>query len=72
MQIIITNVTLYRSGYRRGGRAPYFWQSHFYFLHCIQCLKNIFEIEFDFIVAEIRGVFGSVGVYACVCVCVIP
>jgi len=29
--------------------------------------KNIFEIEFGFIVAEIRRVFGSVGVYACVC-----
>jgi len=27
------------------------------------CLK----LNLDFIVAEIRGVFGSVGVYACVC-----
>jgi len=26
------------------------------------------KLKFDFIVAEIRGVFGSVGVYACVCV----
>jgi len=38
-----------RGGSRgRGARAPYFWQSQFYFLHCIQCLKNIFEIEFGF------------------------
>jgi len=29
------------------------------------------KLNFDFIMAEIRGVFGSVGVYACVCVCVI-
>jgi len=29
-----------------GGPPAYFWQSQFYFLHCIQCLKNIFEIEF--------------------------
>jgi len=27
------------------------------------------KLNFDFIVAEIRGVFGSVGVYACVCLC---
>jgi len=59
----------------QGGRgpAPHFWQSQFYFLHCIQCLKKIFlKLNFDFIVAEIWGVFKSVGVYACVCVCVIP
>jgi len=50
-----------------GGPAAYFWQSQFYFLHCIECLKKIFlKLNFDFIVAEIRGVFGSVGVYACV------
>jgi len=54
----------------RGGRAPYFWQSQFYFLHCIQCLKKIFlKLNFDFIVAEIRGVFGSEG-GVCVCVSV--
>jgi len=34
--------------------------------------KIFLKLNFDFIVAEIRGVFGSVGVYACVCVCVIP
>jgi len=36
--------------------------------------KIILKLNFDFIVAEIRGAFGSVGVYACVrvCVCVIP
>jgi len=31
-----------------GAQAPYFWKSQFYFLHCIQCLKTIFEIEFWF------------------------
>jgi len=36
-------------------------------------MKKIFlKLNFDFIVAEIRGVFGSVGVYVCVWVCVIP
>jgi len=34
--------------------------------------KIYLKLNFDFIVAEIRGVFGSVGVYAFVCVCVIP
>jgi len=48
----------------------YYLQSQFYFLHCIQCLKEIFlKLNLDFIVAEIRGVFVSVWVYACVCVC---
>jgi len=32
--------------------------------------KIFWKLNFDFIVAEIRGVFGSVGVYACVCVSV--
>jgi len=51
-----------------GGADPLFWQNQFYFLHCIQCLKKIcLKLNLDFIVAEIRGVFGSVwGV--CVCV----
>jgi len=32
--------------------------------------KIFLKLNFDFIVAEIRGVFGSVGVYIlCVCVC---
>jgi len=47
---------------------PIFGKVNFIFLHCIQCLKKIFlKLNSDFIVAEIRGVFGSVGVYACVC-----
>jgi len=33
-------------------------------------VKIFLKLNFDFIVAKIRGVFGSVGVY--VCVCVIP
>jgi len=51
-----------------GPGPPYFWQSQFYFLHCIQRMKKMFsKLNLDFIVAEIRGVCGSVGVYACVC-----
>jgi len=54
-----------------GPGPPYFWQSQFYFLHCIQCLnKIVLKLNFDFIVAEIRGVFLEVwGVYTCVCLC---
>jgi len=33
--------TITRGG-SRGARAPHFWQSQFYFLHCIQCLKKYF------------------------------
>jgi len=51
-----------------GWPPPIFGKVNFIFLHCILYLKNIFEIEFDFIVAEIREVFGGVGVYAGVCV----
>jgi len=29
--------------------------------------KKFLKLNLDFIVAEIRGVFGSVGMYACVC-----
>jgi len=51
-------------------RAPsIFGKVTLIFLHCIQCLKKIFlKLNLDFIVAEIRGVFGSVG-GVCVCVC---
>jgi len=56
------------SGGSRGARAPYIWQSQFNFFTLYKCLKKIFlKLNFDFIVAEIRGVFGSVGA---VCVCV--
>jgi len=61
--------TVYQ-GRIQGGGPPYFSQSQFYFLHCIQCLKIFLKLNFDFIVAEIQGIFGSVGVYACVCVSV--
>jgi len=49
----------------RGAWAPLFLAKPIY----IQCLKKIFmKLNLDFIVAKIRGVFGSVGgVYACVC-----
>jgi len=51
-----------------GGPAPYFWQSQFNFFTLYTMSENIFlKLNLDFIVAEIRGVFGSVGVYACVC-----
>jgi len=52
-----------------GGPRPHiFGKVSLILLHCIQCLKKIFlKLNLDFIVAEIRGVFGSVGG---VCVCV--
>jgi len=31
--------------------------------------KIFLKLNFDFIVAEIRGVFRSVGVYVCACLC---
>jgi len=51
-----------------GTGPPIFGKVYLTFLHCIQCLKTIFlKLNLDFIVAEIRGVFGSVGdVSACV------
>jgi len=53
----------------QGARPLYFWQSQFSsFTLYTMSENNIFEIEFGFIVVEIRKVSGSVGVYACVCV----
>jgi len=46
-------------------RIHYFWQSQFNFFTLYTMSKNIFKLNLDFIVAEIR-VFGSVGVYVCV------
>jgi len=59
------NVT---KGGSRGPGSPYFWQSQFYFLHCIQCLKNIVEIKFGFYIdgRNPRSFWKCVGV--CVCV----
>jgi len=55
------------------GACPLFWQNQCYFFTLYTMSEKIFlKLNFDFIVAEIRGVFGSVGVYACVCACVIP
>jgi len=51
-----------------GGPAPYFWQSQFFTLYTMS-EKIYLKLNFDFTVAEIRGIFGSVGVYMCVCVC---
>jgi len=54
----------------RGARAPYFWQSQFYFITLHAMSEKIFlKLNFDFIVAQIRGVFGSVGCIMRVCVC---
>jgi len=51
-----------------GGPAPLFWQSQFYFLKLYTMSEKLFlKLNLDIIVAEIRGVFGSVGD---VCVCV--
>jgi len=51
-----------------GGPAPYFWQSQFYSLHCIQCLKNIFEIKYEFYSGRNPRSFWKCG-GVCVCVC---
>jgi len=55
----------------RGGRGPgppiFGKVNLIFFTLYTMSENNIFEIEFGFIVAEIRGVFGNVGVYACVC-----
>jgi len=46
---------------------PYFWQGQVNFFTLYTMSEKIFlKLNLDFIVAEIRGVFGSVGVYACV------
>jgi len=62
------------TGGSRGGGGPgprYFWQSQFYFFTLYTMSEKIFlKLKFDFIVAEIRGVSGSVGgVRVCVCLC---
>jgi len=52
----------------QGGPAPYFRQSQFnFFTLYTMSEKMSLKLNLDFIVAEIRGVSGSVGVYACVC-----
>jgi len=57
-------------------KPPLFLTKSMLFFYSVYNVWKIFlKLNFDFIVAEIRGVFfGSVGVYACVyvCVCVIP
>jgi len=55
-------------GGSRGPGPPIFNKVNLIFLHCIQCVKKIFlKLNLDVIVAEIREVFRSMGVYACVC-----
>jgi len=51
-----------------GGPNPYFWQFYFFTLYTVS-EKIFLKLNFDFIVAEIREVFGSVGL-VCVCLCV--
>jgi len=52
----------------RGPGPPYFWQSQFNFFALYTMSEKIFlKLNLDLIVSEIQGVFGSVGVYACVC-----
>jgi len=61
--------TIIRGGSRKAGGPPlYFWRSQFYFLHCIQCLKNIFEIEFGFYTGRNPRIFWRCGGGVCVCV----
>jgi len=59
-----------------GPDPPIFGKVNFISLHCIQCSSStlytmseqiFLKVNLDFIVAEIRGVFGNVGD---VCVCV--
>jgi len=58
----------YRGRMQGGPGSPIIGKVNFISLHCIQCLKKLFlKLNLDFIVAEIREVFRSVGVYACVC-----
>jgi len=66
---------LSRGGSR--GPGPLFLAKLILFFTLYTMSEKIFlQLNFDFIVAEIRGVFGSVGslvcVCVCVCVCVIP
>jgi len=65
------NITNYYINITRGG-SPYFWQSQFYFLHCIgglQCLqKYIFELEFGFYSGRSPRSFWEYG--GCMRVCV--
>jgi len=53
-----------------GGPAPYFGKVNFIFTLYTMFGKIFLKLNLDFIglVAEIRGVFGRMGVYACVCV----
>jgi len=46
--------------------APIFGKANFILTLYTISEKIFLKLNFDFIVAEIRGVFGSVGVYACV------
>jgi len=59
-----------RGGSREGGaRPPYFLAKSILFFTLYTMYEKIFlKLNFDFIVSEIRGVFGSVGVYVCVSV----
>jgi len=62
-------------GSRPGGSGPsIFGKVNFIIFVTLYTMseKIFLKLDFDFTVGEIRGVFGSVGVYACVCVCVIP
>jgi len=67
--VLKSNYTDCSGGSRGGGGPgpPYFWQSQFNFFTLYTMSKEIFlKLNFDFIVTEIREIFGSVGVYACV------
>jgi len=67
---ILIDHTLVRGGSRgaEGSGPPIFGKVNFIFFTLYTMSEKIFlKLNLDFIVAEIRGVFGSVGVYACVC-----
>jgi len=59
---------MFDRGGSMGGRAPLFLAKSILFSTLYTMSEKIFlKLNLVFIVAEIRGVFGSVGVYACVC-----
>jgi len=51
----------------QGARPPFLAKSVLFFTLYTMSEEIFLKLNLDFVVAEIRGVFGSVGVYACVC-----
>jgi len=70
LQLIISKCI---QGRIQGGPPALFLAKSILFFTLYTMSEKIFlKLNFNFIMVEIRGVFGSVGVCVCVCVCVIP